>query len=324
MMTRENFERFLDEVVEILGEDVRSSKVHHEAGAFQNRVLRVMQDVAHKRGLRITPTNHPHAFPDIKANGFGVEVKSTRHDNWDATANSVLESMRDLDAERVYVIFGKMGGMSGVRWRRYEDAIRHVRISHAPRFVIGMDTPEGKSLFHTLGISYEDFAAKPPAEKMDVVRKYARSRLKPGEKLWWLEEHHTVDFQMLRYQDLPEAEKMQVRADTAVLCPEVVGSRHRKDKYNAAVKFAASYHGVWVARDMFTAASAGGFPKCLQDVRAEMMAAFQNLPHGLFEEYWPEGTDIPNDAEGRKEQWLRLADVRASGQSWTPSEVLFR
>ena len=322
MTTRKDFESFLDEVTGILGGDVRAGGKYHEAGPFQDRVLRVMQNVAHKRGLQITPTNHPHAFPDIKANGFGVEVKSTRQDTWDATANSVLESMRDKDAKQVYVVFGKMGGMPGVRWRRYEDAIHHVRISHAPRFVLGMDTPTGKSLFDTIGVPYEEFAAKIPAEKMDEVRKYARSRLAPGERLWWLEEHHTVDLELRRYQDLPEPERRRVRGSTAAVCPEIVGPPHKKDKYSAAVKFAASYLGVWVARDMFTAGSAGGFPKCLLTARAEMMDAFQNLPRGLFEEYWPEGAVIPDDAEGRKKQWLRLADVRANGW-WTPSEHLF-
>ena len=182
VMTTDEFELFLDEVCRTLGDEVRESNEHHEAAPFQRRVLQVMQNVAHERRLQITPTNHPHAFPDIKANGFGVEVKSTRQDSWDATANSILETMRDKDAKRVYVVFGKMGGMPGVLWRRYEEAINHVRISHAPRFVVGMKTEVGKSLFDTIGLSYEHFAKKTPEEKMSEVRKYARARLRPGEK----------------------------------------------------------------------------------------------------------------------------------------------
>ena len=322
MITREEFEHLLNEVVERLSEDVNADKSYHEAGAFQNRVLRVMQDIAHKSGIQINPTNHPHAFPDIKANGFGVEVKSTRQDTWDATANSVLETMRDSDVQQVYVVFGKMGGMPGVRWRRYEDSIHHVRISHAPRFVVGMDTPAGKSLFDTIGISYEDFAVKNPTEKMNEVRKYARSRLKPGERLWWLEEDHSVDFRLRRYQELSAPEKRQVRADCAVLCPEIVGPRGQADKYSAAVKFAASYHGIWLSRDAFTAGSVGGFPNSLNAIQLEMLKAFRELDRGLFEEYWPQGTDIPEGAERRKKQWLHLADACAQGK-WIPSKELF-
>ena len=61
----------------------------------------------------------------------------------------------------------------------------------------------------------------------------------------------------------------------------------------------------------------------LNAVRGEMMAAFRDIDRKLFEEYWPDEAVISDDADGRKEQWLRLADVRANGW-WTPSEHLFR
>ena len=331
-MTREEFEAFLDEAAKRLGRDVRDSRKYHEAGAFENHVLRVMQEVAHRRGLRINPTNHPHAFPDIKADGFGVEVKSTRQDNWSATANSILESMRDEDAKRIYVVFGKMGGVPGVRWGRYEDAVHHVRISHAPRFVVGMDTPQGGSLFDKIGVTYEEFARKTPSEKMEEVRKYARSRLQPGERLWWLEEHHAVDLEIRRFQELDDAKKRQVRAEAAALCPEIVGPARQQNKYDGALKFLVAYHGVLAARDMFTAGSVGApdghrgggyMQNSLTDIQAEMITAFQELDGKLFEEYWPRGTDIPDNAEGRKRQWLALADEMAQGE-WTPSDILFR
>ncbi len=267
-----------------------------------------MQEVAHRRGLRINPTNHPHAFPDIKADGFGVEVKSTRQDNWSAPANSILESMRD------------------------EDAVHHVRISHAPRFVVGMDTPQGGSLFDKIGVTYEEFARKTPSEKMEEVRKYARSRLQPGERLWWLEEHHAVDLEIRRFQELDDAKKRQVRAEAAALCPEIVGPARQQNKYDGALKFLVAYHGVLAARDMFTAGSVGApdghrgggyMQNSLTDIQAEMITAFQELDGKLFEEYWPRGTDIPDNAEGRKRQWLALADEMAQGE-WTPSDILFR
>lgn len=52
-----------------------------------------------------------HSFPDIVANKyFGVEVKMTSQDHWISTGNSVLESLRVADVERVYIVFGKFGG----------------------------------------------------------------------------------------------------------------------------------------------------------------------------------------------------------------------
>ena len=333
-MKREEFESFLDEVVARLREDVHNCRDYHEAQNFERRVLTVMQDIAHKKGLRINPTNHPHAFPDIKANGFGVEVKSTRQDSWDATANSIMESMRDKDAERVYVVFGKMGGETGVKWRRYEDAVRHVRISHAPRFVVGMDTPEGDSLFAKIGMTYEEFAKQNPSEKMARVREYARSRLQPGERLWWLEDQHTVDLRVRRFSKLNDEEKRQMRAETAVLCPEIVspGRQHQHNKYDAALHFLLTYRGILASRDMFTAGSVGApdgrrggeyMLHGLLAVQSEMAAAFRYLDQRLFEEYWPSNTKIPADAEGRQRQWLVIADEMAQ-DAWVPSEVLFK
>ena len=58
-------------------------------------------------------------------------------------------------------------------------------------------------------------------------------------------------------------------------------------------------------------------------MRDEMEAAFRDFSHEILQEHWPEGTPIPADAEGRKMQWLKLADVRAKNK-WRPSEVLFQ
>ena len=96
--------------------------------------------------VTVEPTYHPHAFPDIRVNGFGVEAKYTKRDTWSAIGNSVFESMRDPDVSTVYVMFGKTGGVAEARWARYEDCVQHVRVSNAPRFVVDMESDE-PSLF---------------------------------------------------------------------------------------------------------------------------------------------------------------------------------
>ena len=49
-----------------------------------------------------------HAFPDIVANKyFGVEVKMTANNHWTSTGNSVLESSRVNDVEKIYIILLK-------------------------------------------------------------------------------------------------------------------------------------------------------------------------------------------------------------------------
>jgi hypothetical protein len=108
-MTPEDFESLLDKVTEQLSNEVRASKQYHAPDVFEGRVKQVLTDVAHGQGIKINPTFHVHAFPDIQANGFGVEVKTTNKDSWQSVGNSVFEGMRDSSVKKIYVVFGKMG-----------------------------------------------------------------------------------------------------------------------------------------------------------------------------------------------------------------------
>lgn len=56
--------------------------------------------------IRQTPKQH---FPDIVAQNFhGIEVKSTRSDSWSSIGSSVVESLRDSHANKIYIMFGKL------------------------------------------------------------------------------------------------------------------------------------------------------------------------------------------------------------------------
>lgn len=162
-MTREDFERMLGKAVVQLGDEVRQSAKYHSPSDFEQRVFDVLRNIAAGEKIDINPTFHPHAFPDIRANGYGIEVKTTTKDSWISVGNSVFEGMRDPSVKQIYVVFGKMGGMPSVQWGRYEDRITHVRISHAPRFVLEMD--RDSSLFGKMKISYDEFSKLPPTEK---------------------------------------------------------------------------------------------------------------------------------------------------------------
>lgn len=176
MIETEEFEGILDEVVKRLGVEVRASEDYRDPKAFENRVRELMVEIAAGRGITIAPTFHPHAFPDMRANGFGVEVKTTIKDSWLSVGNSVFEGMRDSSVQKIYVVFGKLGGMPSVKWKRYEDCITHVRISHAPRFCLEMDRDDG-SLFKHMDVDYDTFSKLTPEEKMWHIRQYSRNRL---------------------------------------------------------------------------------------------------------------------------------------------------
>jgi hypothetical protein len=93
-VTSEEFESILTAAVAVLNEDVRASTKYHTPEKFEDRVLEVLREQATEKNLTIDPTFHRHAFPDIKANGFGVEIKTTTKDTWLTVGHSVFEGMR--------------------------------------------------------------------------------------------------------------------------------------------------------------------------------------------------------------------------------------
>lgn len=328
-MNRDEFEPLLDKATATLSEDVRKDTKYHKPDDFQRHVFDVLTAVTDaEKSIRVKPTFHPHAFPDIHANGFGVEVKSTNKDSWLSVGNSVFEGMRDPEVKEIYVVFGKMGGMPAVRWGRYEERITHVRISHAPRFVLEMD--RDSSLFTKLNVSYDEFAGLPPTEKMRHIRKYSRERLKGGERLWWLEDegNQGLPLEIQLYVDLPQREKRRLRAEAALLFPGIVGhSRSDKYKYVDAAFFLLKYRNVFChqTRDLFGAGSVAGTARggnyvlrALEKIQDEMREAAQNLDDALFVEYWNES--VP--ASERISKWLARADAHATG--WRPSDHLFK
>jgi hypothetical protein len=326
-MTPEVFEALLDKVVAQLCKDVTESIKYHGPHEFEDRVKEVLTFTAVDQGITINPTFHVHAFPDIRANGFGVEVKTTNKDSWQSVGNSVFEGMRDASVKRIYVVFGKMGGLPSVKWGRYEERITHVRVSHAPRFVLEMDRES--PLFGKIEISYEEFSQLSPKDKMAHIRKYSRGRLKAGEQMWWLEDENSpgVPLEVRLYMHLPKEEKIRLRAEGTILFPQVVGGSRVKNKYNDVAFFFLNHHNVFCpqTRDLFSAGSVAGkdrgghyLGRALKNIEPALRDAAKRLPAELFEVYW--GENVP--VEKRLKEWLLRADSFA--KDWTPSDVLFK
>jgi hypothetical protein len=298
---------------------------------FEARVRELLSELAARPGLEIDFDPHPQAFPDIAVGRMGVEVKFTTNDVWRSIANSVLETNRIDDVDDIYVVFGKMGGAPEVRWGRYEDCVMHVRTSHVPRFEVEL-YPD-RSLFDMMGIPYADFHRLPMSEKMRHIRLYARGRLRPGERLWWLEDadepQHSLPLEVRLYTSLGREERDRVRAEAAILCPQVVKPGSARHKYDDAVLYLVTYHGILChqGRDLFSAGSVanpenddlGGvyIERALKLLESEMIAAADRLEEALFVEYW--GVSVPK-AE-RLAHWLAMADGYA--RDWHPSGSLF-
>ncbi len=330
-MIQQDFEKVLDLVCEKLTIEARE-KPFSTSPQFENRVREVVQEVMIDSGTSIDFDPHPQAFPDIAVGSFGIEVKFTTNDTWRSVANSVLETNRIHDVKRIYLVFGKMGGTPEVKWGEYEKSVMHVRTSHVPRFEV--DISADKSLFDKIGVPYDEFRDLPMYEKMRHIRAYARSRLKPGERMWWLEDTpddpgHTLPIQARLYTKLPIEEKTKLRAEAVLLCPKIVQSGRSRDKYDDAVLYLLTYHGVLChqARDLFSAGSVanpenddeGGIyiERALKIIEPQIIEAAYRLEDDVFIEYW--GEAVPK--EERINQWLQKADELA--RDWVPSKSLF-
>ena len=240
--------------------------------------------------------------------------------------------MRDPDVSSVYVLFGKIGGQLELRWGRCEECVTHVRVSNSPRFVIEMET-ERASLFEHMAISYDEFSRLTDDGKMKYVREYSRNRLREGERLWWLEPTHTIPIQVRPCASLPDAEKRMLRAEAALLCPQICGPPRGpagQRKYIDPALYLLMHHGVFCtqARDLFSAGSVAQhvepmyedepyLSRALRDIAHLMKDAALRLDDALFEEYW--SRSCPPDQ--RIAEWLKMADTAARG--WMPSKNLF-
>jgi hypothetical protein len=329
-MQTSEFEKILDTLCGVLTSECKR-KPFAESEAFELRAREILKGLIAKFGLEVDFDPHPYIFPDIVLGEFGIEVKFTVKDTWRSVANSIFESTRGKGVKYIYLLFGKMGGDPSVAWGKYEDCVIHVRTSHVPRFEVEINPR--KSLFKEMGVSYNDFSHLPLPDKMAFIRKYARGRLKKGERLWWLEDNpergHSLPLEVKLYTGLAQEEKRQLRAEAALLCPQIVKSSRTHGKYDDATVYLLTYHGVLCnqARDLFSAGSValrsnakrGGnyLLRALEDIENEMLFAAKNLEDALFVEYW--GVSV--SPAKRISEWLKRADEFA--KDWKPSESLF-
>jgi hypothetical protein len=140
---------------------------------------------------------------------------------------------------------------------------------------------------------------------------------------------HTVPLAVRLYTQLPQEEKVRLRAEAALLCPQIVKPSRTRDKYNDVALYIYTYYGVVCpqTRDLFSAGSValrrsaerGGnyILRALRDIEEAMREAAHRLDDALFVEYW--GESVP--PEDRIDGWLARADAYA--RDWRPSDHLF-
>jgi hypothetical protein len=192
-------------------------------------------------------------FPDIVAKKFyGIEVKTTTQNHWKTTGNSVLESTRVEDVERIFMLFGKLGKPIEFKCRAYEECLSEVVVTHSPRYLIDMNLEEGKTIFDKINTSYDTLRKK--KNPIKPITDYYKSKLKPGQDLWWIQDTEKASNLIINiWNNLSTSEQNNFVNKAMVIFPEIFG--HRQDKYSRFAIWLVKNEGVVCpnVRDAFTA-----------------------------------------------------------------------
>ena len=197
-------------------------------------------------------------FPDIVAKKYyGVEVKTTTQNHWKTTGNSVLETTRVDDVERIFMLFAKLASPIEFRCRPYEECLSEVVVTHSPRYLIDMNLEKGKTIFDKIKTPYDTLRKNENPIKPIVA--YYKSKLKAGEDLWWIDQENTKSSSLVIkvWNNLSITEKQELKNKAMVYFPELFS--------NSSEKFGR--FAIWLVtreaivcpniRDMFTAGGKG-------------------------------------------------------------------
>ncbi len=169
-------------------------------------------------------------FPDITVNKyFGVEVKSKKRANdWKSVGNSVLESNRIEDVNRIYMYFGRLVDPAEFRWRLYQECLWNVAVTHSPRYLIDMELEERETIFSKIGMEYDDFRVM--EKPISLIVEYFRKNAAKGEEPWWMESSDDVSPATIRLlEQLPKSEKVALKIKAFARFPEIFSKK--TDKY---------------------------------------------------------------------------------------------
>ena len=242
-------------------------------------------------------------FPDIIAKKFyGIEVKTTTQNHWKTTGNSVLESTRVDDVERIFMLFGKLGKPIEFKCRAYEECLSEVVVTHSPRYLIDMNLEEGKTIFDKINTSYDTLRQK--KNPIKSITDYYKSKLKPGQDLWWIQDTEKASNLVINiWNNLNPKEKQDTKNRAMVYFPEVFSNRG--DKFSRLAIWLVTREAVVCpnVRDLFTAGGKDDYlikSKVYKDIPRVFIKLFDNIDSDLeilintsameLSEYWNQNT----------------------------------
>ncbi len=322
------FEDLLERTIKKLIEDAQSSEERKEyylgrsAQKLEDDVTEIMNDCS--KGTPFEGKIRKYSgqrFPDIVASDFyGVEVKTTKSDSWRSTGNSVLETTRIENVEQIYLLFGKLVEPLDFRFRKYEECLVDVAVTHAPRYLIDMNINERETIFSKVDLTYDEIRSHDNPAKPLLT--HYREKLGDEASYWWLDiGEETSDGEMVsplkitHWRHVPTDLKYDLKTKAFTYFPEILDSGTLK--FTRLAVWLMKNHSIVnpSLRDVFTA---GGtkylklngrkvkVPKMIEtfSLHVENIRKLINhLDPFELEKYW--GLNV--DDNNKFEVWLRLA-----------------
>ena len=197
-------------------------------------------------------------FPDIVAKKFyGIEVKTTIQNHWKTTGNSVLETTRVDNVERIFMLFAKLAAPIEFRCRPYEECLSEVVVTHSPRYLIDMNLEKGNTIFDKIKTPYD--ILRKNENPIKPIVDYYKKLLKPGEDLWWIDQDSSQSSNIIIkiWSNLDFYERQEVKYKAMVYFPELFGNS--SDKFGRLAIWLVTREALVCpnVRDLFSAGGKG-------------------------------------------------------------------
>jgi len=220
-------------------------------------------------------------FPDIVAKKYyGIEVKTTTQNHWKTTGNSVLESTRVEDVERIFMLFAKLASPIEFKCRPYEECLSEVVVTHSPRYLIDMNLGKGQTIFDKIKTPYDTLRKN--ENPIKPIVDYYKSKLKPGQDLWWIDQENGKASNLVIniWNNLSFREREEVKNKAMVYFPELFSNR--SDKFGRLAIWLVTREAVVCpnVRDNFTAGGKGNIligEKLLKNVPRILINLLSNI-----------------------------------------------
>lgn len=231
---------------------------YQSGSKFEKLVFEIMKDLAENKGLTIYNTGQ-QTFPDIVIEDtYGVEVKFSKNKKWQSVGNSIFEGTLDRKVtDQIFLLFGKkVGKRIQARYKKYEEVLADIKVTHSPRFYIDMDVSKNETIFEKIEYEYNDFKYLPPNKKAKIIKQFVKSNLDDGEELWWLdsENEEVMEPKIKLFNTLSNEEKLDVISECMTLFHELFKNSYNKKYERTAIYLLKKYQIVSSSlRDNFSA-----------------------------------------------------------------------